>query len=293
MAEKMKCIDVHVHPMTKEYYNAMGDKRNQEMEKYLNYSMGGMIKKDITQVVNEFEAEERVDVEKIVVLGWDTGHNYGGVKFSNEELARMVAQYPDKLIGFCQVNHNYGVDKAVDELKHCIKELKLSGLKLHTVLQDFAPNDRKMYPIYETCVELDIPLMFHTGYEGIGTGIPGGDGVRQKYGDPMLIDDVAADFPNLRIIMAHPGWPWHDNAIAVAMHKTNVYMDISSMRPKHFPDSIKKYMRTRNFARKVLFGTDYPYATIEEYITDLAEFNIKPDLMNRIMYDNAVEFLRL
>lgn len=289
--ERIKCIDVHCHPLTPKYYNAQGEKRNQEMEKYLNYTMGGMLKKDIHQIVSEYDSDERIDVQKIVLLGWNTGHTYGGVRFPNEDLAEMVAAYPDKLRAFCQVNPHDGIDNCVAELIHCIKDLKLSGLKLHTVLQDFFPNDKNMYPIYETVLSLGIPVMFHTGYEGIGTGIPGGDGVRQKYGNPIYIDDVAADFPNLKIILAHSGWPWEGVNISIALQKMNVYMDLSGNRPKYLPEITKTYLRTQNFAKKVLFGTDYPYSNIREYIDDLDSLNVKPALINRIMYENAAEFL--
>lgn len=291
--EKIKVIDMHMHPMTEKYYKSMGEKRNQEMERYLNYSMGGMLKKDVHQIYDEYMSDERVEVKKMVFLGWNTGHNYGGVKFPNEDLADMVKAYPDKIIGFAQVNPQEGIYNCIKELEHCVKDLGLKGLKLHTILQDFYPNDKKMYPIYDCCVDLDIPITFHTGYEGIGTGIPGGDGVRQKYGNPIYIDDVAADFPKLRIIMAHPGWPWEDIGIAICQHKTNVYMDLSSMRPKFFPPSTKKYLRIKTFARKALFGTDYPYCTMKEYIDDLPLLDIKPEYINRIMYENAAELLRL
>lgn len=284
---------MHVHPMTLKYYKAMKEERNDELEKYLGYEKGLILKKDIHQIVSEYTSDDQFYPEKIVLLGWNTGHTYGGIKFRNEELAQMVAIYPDKLIGFCQINPNEGIEESIAELEYCIKELKLSGLKLHPILQDFFPNDKKMYPIYEACVAMDIPITFHTGYEGLGTGIPGGDGIHLKYGNPIYIDDVAADFPKLRICMAHPSWPWADIGIAVVQNKKNVFMDISGMRPRYFPDAIKKYLHIKSFVRKVMFGTDYPFFCVSQHINDLKFLRLKPEHINHILYDNAFGFLRL
>ena len=129
----------------------------------------------------------------------------------------------------------------------------IRGLKLHPPLQQFSPNDRIAYPLYEVFAEAELPVLFHTGHSGIGTGMPGGGGIRLKYGHPMPIDDVAVDFPDLPIILAHPSFPWQDEAISVCLHKPTVYIDLSGWSPKYFSPTLIQYANTL-LKHKVLFG---------------------------------------
>ena len=134
------------------------------------------------------------------------------------------------------------------------------GLKLHPPLQQFFPNDRIAYPLYEVFAEARLPVLFHTGHSGIGTGMPGGGGIRLKYGHPMPIDDVAVDFPDMPIVMAHPSFPWQDEAISICLHKPQVYIDLSGWSPKYFSPTLVQYANTL-LKHKVLFGSDYPLLT--------------------------------
>ena len=108
--------------------------------------------------------------------------------------------------------------------------------------------------------EAGLIALFHTGTTGIGAGMPGGGGVRLKYSNPMCVDDVAADFPELDIILAHPSFPWQEEALAVAVHKPNVYIDLSGWSPKYFPEILVRYTNTL-LRDKMLFGSDYPLIT--------------------------------
>ncbi len=115
---------------------------------------------------------------------------------------------------------------AVAEARRLVATGAVRGLKLHPPLQQFFPNDRLAYPVYEVFAEAKLPVLFHTGHSGIGTGMRGGGGIRLKYGNPMHIDDVAVDFPDMPIILAHPSFPWQDEAISVCLHKPQVYIDL-------------------------------------------------------------------
>ena len=136
----------------------------------------------------------------------------------------------------------------------------MRGFKFHPSVQAFYPNDRAAYPLYEAIEELGVPALFHTGQTGIGAGLPGGGGIRLKYSNPMHLDDVAVDFPDLPIIIAHPSFPWQDEALAVATHKPKVYIDLSGWSPKYFPPQLVQYANTL-LKHKVLFGSDFPLIT--------------------------------
>ena len=121
----------------------------------------------------------------------------------------------------------------------------MRGFKFHPNIQAFWPNDRAFYPLYEVIAEAGLIALFHSGTTGIGAGMPGGGGVRLKYSNPMAVDDVAADFPELDIILAHPSFPWQDEALAIAVHKPNVYIDLSGWSPKYFPENLIQYTNTQ------------------------------------------------
>jgi predicted TIM-barrel fold metal-dependent hydrolase len=148
------------------------------------------------------------------------------------------------------------------------------------------------YPLYETIQELEVPALFHTGQTGIGAGVPGGGGIRLKYANPLALDDVAADFPDLRIIMAHPSFPWQDEALAIATHKPNVHIDLSGWSPKYFPPLLVRYANTL-LKDRVLFGSDYPAITPDRWLADFEALDIKPEVRPLILKENAVRLLGL
>jgi predicted TIM-barrel fold metal-dependent hydrolase len=166
------------------------------------------------------------------------------------------------------------------------------GFKFHPSIQAFEPNDRRHYPLWAELESLGVPALFHTGQTGIGSGLPGGRGIKLRYSDPMLLDDVAADFPGLTIVMAHPSVPWQDAAIAVAQHKANVHIDLSGWSPKYFPPQLVRAANSQ-LRNKVLFGSDYPLLTPERWIRDFEQLEIRDDVRPLIMKENAVRVLGL
>jgi uncharacterized protein len=180
----------------------------------------------------------------------------------------------------------------VREARTLVADHGVKGFKFHPNLQSFFPNDRAAYPLYEQIQELGVPALFHTGQSGIGAGMPGSGGIRLKYSNPLALDDVAVDFPDLRIVMAHPSFPWQDEALAVAARHTHVYIDLSGWSPKYFPPSLVQYANTL-LRDKVLFGSDFPLLPPDRWIADFARLDIKPEVRQRIMKDNAVELLQL
>jgi predicted TIM-barrel fold metal-dependent hydrolase len=209
----------------------------------------------------------------------------------NEEIAELAAEHTDVIIPFASVDP--GRRKAgVKMLHRLVTELGMRGLKLHPSAQEFAPNDRSAYPLYEAAQELRIPVLVHTGHTGVGAGEPGGGGIRLKYSNPMLLDDVAVDFPDLTIIMAHPSFPWQDEALSVARHKPNVHIDLSGWSPKYFPDSLVQHANSI-LQDKVLFGSDYPLITPDRWLADFEKLDMKPAVVPKILKGNAARLLGL
>jgi len=204
----------------------------------------------------------------------------------NEEVAAFAAENSDFMIAFASVNPMRG-KAAVDEAKRLIKAGGIRGFKLHPPLQEFHANDKAAYPFYEVVAEAKLPVIFHTGHSGIGTGMPGGGGVRLKYGNPMDMDDVAVDFPDMPIILAHPSFPWQDEALSVCMHKPQVYIDLSGWSPKYFSPILIQYANSL-LKKKMLFGSDYPMIAPDRWMADFAAINIKDEVRPLILKENAV-----
>jgi predicted TIM-barrel fold metal-dependent hydrolase len=209
---------------------------------------------------------------------------------SNDAVLEFAAAHADVAIPFVSINPARG-GEGVREARRLVAA-GARGLKLHPPVQEFFPDDRLAYPLYEVFAEAKLPVIFHTGHSGIGTGLRGGGGIRLKYGNPMPIDDLAVDFPDMPIIMAHPSFPWQDEAISICLHKPQVYIDLSGWSPKYFSPTLIQYANTR-LKEKVMFGSDYPWLTPEKWLADFATIGIKDEVRPLILKDNAVGLLGL
>jgi uncharacterized protein len=215
----------------------------------------------------------------------------GRPQVSNDSVAEFASENSDIAIAFASINPHRG-KQGVEEARRLLATGKIRGLKLHPPIQQFVPNDRIAYPLYEVFAEARLPVVFHTGHSGIGTGMRGGGGIRLKYGDPMPIDDVAVDFPDMPIIMAHPSFPWQDEAISICLHKPQVYIDLSGWSPKYFSPTLVQYANTL-LKHKVLFGSDYPLLTPDRWLSDFEKIAIRDEVRPLILKENAVRLLGL
>ncbi|WP_331771629.1 amidohydrolase family protein (plasmid) [Embleya sp. NBC_00888] len=226
-----------------------------------------------------------------VVFTVDAEHATGTAPVPNDEVAEAAAANADVLIPFASIDPFRG-RAGVREARRLITEYGVRGFKFHPSIQGFHPNDRMAYGLYEVIEELGAIALFHTGQTGIGAGLPGGGGIRLKYSNPMHVDDVAVDFPHLKIILAHPSFPWQDEALSVATHKPEVYIDLSGWSPKYFPAQLVQYANTL-LQDKVLFGSDYPVISPERWLADFAQLPIKDHVRPKILKDNAARLLGL
>jgi uncharacterized protein len=210
----------------------------------------------------------------------------------NDYVAEIVQRYPQQFAAFGAVDPWKG-KTALDEIERCARELGVKGLKFMPNTQQFFPNDEQFYPVWELAQKLGLVVLIHSGTTGVGAGHPGGGGVKLKYSRPIpYIDDVAADFPELKIIMAHPSWPWQDEQLAVLVHKPNVFMDLSGWSPKYFQPALVQYANTL-IQDKVLFGSDYPVITPERWLADFEQAGFKDDVRPKILLENARKLLNL
>jgi predicted TIM-barrel fold metal-dependent hydrolase len=226
-----------------------------------------------------------------VVFTVDATTAMGHPALSSIDIVRRVSdEFADVLIPFGSVDP-LRVPAAVEQVAS-LAEAGARGFKFHPTMQAFAPNDPAVYPIYSAIEAAGVPVVFHTGQTGIGAGLPGGRGLKLRYSQPMLIDDVAADFPKLTVILAHPSVPWQDEAISMATHKANVFIDLSGWSPKYFaPQLVRAF--SSFLSHKFLFGSDYPVIDPERWIRDFDTLDVPDAARQAIMKDNAVRVLGL
>ncbi|AKH42958.1 hypothetical protein FHS61_003134 [Altererythrobacter atlanticus] len=221
----------------------------------------------------------------------DAESGMGAKRVSNYEVAEMAAKNDDICMAFASIDPHKGKFGA-REAEDLIKNYGVKGFKFHHIAQNCDPGDKMGYPIYEVINEYKLPAIFHTGHSGMGTGMRGGGGMRLKYGEPMLVDDVAVDFPDMKIILAHPSWPWVDESLSMALHKTNVYIDLSGWSPKYFPKQVIQYANTQ-LKHKMLFGSDFPLIHPDKWIKTAQDVGFREEVMPGIMKDNAAKLLGL
>ncbi|WP_342660381.1 hypothetical protein Rruber_00162 [Rhodococcus ruber] len=282
--EAIEAIDIHTHVEIDGCgHRSMDDELMAASEKY--FKSGEERTPTIDSIAEHYRQRNMAAVVFTVDARSATGHAPNSV----EEIAELATTHNDVLIPFGSVDPLQG-KAAVKRARRLVDEYGVKGFKFHPSMQGFEPNDRQFYPLYEALVEAGVPALFHTGQTGIGAGLPGGHGIKLRYSDPMLLDDVAADFPDLTIVMAHPAVPWVDAQISIATHKANVYIDLSGWSPKYFPPQLVKAANTM-LRHKVLFGSDFPVIQVDRWRNDFATLDIKPDIAPMIFKQNALRVL--
>lgn len=240
--------------------------------------------------MQETAAHYRAQNIAAVIFPVDAERETGYRRYANEEVARIAADNADVLIPFASIDPAKGI-LGVREARRLMREFGIKGFKFHPTQMGFYPNNRSAYGLYEAIAEENAIALFHTGQTGVGSGMRGGNGMRLKYSNPMHLDDVAVDFPDMTIIMAHPSFPWQDEALAVAQHKPNVYIDLSGWSPKYFPENLIRYANSL-LKHKMLFGSDWPMIAPEKWLEAFDKAPFKDEVRPLILKENAMRVLR-
>lgn len=278
-------IDVHVHPWTRDFM-----KRNGPIMKACDF-----FRLDVSKLPasNDQLLDEMMEagVGRAIILGQDTHAtkkpSFKNYTIKNDEIARLASKSGDRLVPFAGIDPNAG-GAALSELKRAVRTLGMRGLKVHSSASSVYINDRKlMYPIFEFCEDASVPILFHTGTTGLGD-------CEIKFSKPELLDEVCQAFPDLRVIMAHFGWPWPEVAIAVALRNPNVFIDVSGWKPRYIPPTIMPYLNGI-LQDRFMFGTDYPMLRQKEWLDDFKaslEPKLKLGVAGKLLSGNASRLLK-
>jgi len=284
--EDIVAIDVHAHAHRAAAARTHEHTGSEAMGEY--FGIGTMPTYTVPELAEYYRERKMLAVVFTVDSVSQTGV---GPEPTNEEIARLAAENSDVLIPFASIDPSRG-KAGVEQARRLVTEFGVRGFKFHPSTQGFYPNDRIAYPLYEVIEEHGLIALFHTGQTGAGAGQPGGGGIRLKYANPLHVDDVAVDFPGMDIILAHPSFPWQDEALSVATHKPRVYIDLSGWSPKYFPPQLVQYANTL-LKHKMLFGSDFPVLTPERWMRDFAQLPIKDEVRPLILKDNAARLFGL
>jgi predicted TIM-barrel fold metal-dependent hydrolase len=278
----LKIIDVHAYPGTHPWFDSQGP-YPAALTDYWGHEWKP---KEEADVVADFRA---AGVQP-VILANDIETACGAPPCTNEYVAGLRAAHPDVILQCWASVDPWKGQIAIDQAERAVKELGLLGFHFHPIIGRFSVDDPRHRPLFEAIAGLGAPVMVDVGTTGMGAGMPGGDGAILRNAHPMAIDELAATFPGLKIIAAHPGWPWIDEMTAVALHKANVYWELSGWAPKYFPDSLVRDIRGR-LRHKIMFGSDYPSMPYERVLREWQEIGLSDDVSSAVFHANAERIL--
>lgn len=230
------------------------------------------------QIVAEMD---RAGIQTLMLSAW---HRPGVNIYSNDLIAEMIAEFPDRFIGVAAVNLEKPVE-AVRELDRAVNQLGFKALRVIPWLWKLPPNDKLYFPLYVKCIELDIPFCTQVGHTG--PLMPSETGRPVPY-----LDEVALVFPELKIVAGHIGHPWTDEMIGVAWKHENVYIDTSAYLPRYYPPQLLHYMKTYG-QDKVLFGSNFPMLSLEKCVQQVDELGLADDVKAKFLFQNAQRVFKL
>jgi predicted TIM-barrel fold metal-dependent hydrolase len=280
----VRIIDLHCYPNTEPWIKSQGP-YVEALAKYWNRAWTAKSEPDVIAEFKQFSVEA-------VLVAFDIESVTGAPPCTNQYVAGMRDRHRGVILqAWAAVDPLKGI-AAMEEARTAVVELQMLGFHFHPIMGHFSVDDRRLYPLWDTIDSLKVPVMIDVGTTGMGAGMPGGLGAVIRNAHPAAIDKLAADFPNLNIVAAHPGWPWTEEMIAVVLHKGNVSWELSGWAPKYFPDSLKRDIKGR-LRDKIMFGSDYPSIPHDRLFREWSELGYSDELMEKIFHGNAERILGL
>jgi uncharacterized protein len=283
-SEPMRRVDLHAYPGTAEWIDSQGP----FVEALGKYWGREWLPQTEESVVQGFVA---AGVE-VVLVAFDIESVVGAPPCTNDYVAAFRDRHPGIVLQAWGAVDPHKGEAASAEAERAVRDLGLIGFHFHPIMGRFAVDDPALTPLWETITGLGVPVMIDAGTTGMGAGIRGGLGSRISHAHPLSIDNLAASFPDLTIIASHPGWPWIDEMTAVALHKGNVFWELSGWAPKYFPESLRRDIRTR-LRDKIMFGSDHPSMPYTRLLEEWSGMGLSDDVLEQVFHSNAERVLGL
>jgi predicted TIM-barrel fold metal-dependent hydrolase len=280
----MRRLDLHAYPGTAEWIDSQGP-FVEALGKYWGKEWLPQAEDDVVSGFRDAGVE-------VVLVAFDIESVVGAPACGNDYVTGFRDRHPDVVAQAWGAVDPHKGEAALAEAERAVRDLGVLGFHFHPIMGRFAVDDAALKPLFETIDALRVPVMIDAGTTGMGAGMPGGMGARISHAHPMSIDNLAADFPNLTIIASHPGWPWIDEMTAVALHKGNVFWELSGWAPKYFPESLRRDVRSR-LTDKIMFGSDHPSMPYKRILEEWAGLGYDDDVLERVFHGNAERVLGL
>jgi len=280
----MRRIDLHCYPGTEEWVKSQGPYVD-ALAGYWGRSWAGRAEDEVVADVASAGVEA-------VLVAFDIESLTGAPPCTSAYVAGMRDRHPQTFIQAWGAVDPLKGEQAVAEAVTAVEVHHVLGFHFHPIIGHFSVDDPDLRPLFEAIDGMGVPVMIDVGTTGMGAGLPGGLGARLSHAHPMAIDNLAAQFPGLTIIASHPGWPWVEDMTAVALHKANVYWELSGWAPKYFPPGVRKDIRGR-LREKVMFGSDHPSMTYERVLKEWDELGYDEAVMSLVFHENAERVLGL
>ncbi len=280
----MRIVDLHAYPGTQPWITSQGP-YVEALAQYWN-------KPWVALTEDEVVAEMRERGIEAVLVAFDIESVTGAPPCSNAYVAQLRDRHPDAFVQAWGAVDPLKGQQAIHDAEAAVKDHGVLGFHFHPIMGHFSVDDRALYPLWETISGLGVPVMIDVGTTGMGAGMPGGMGARIRHAHPLAVDELAASFPDLTIVAAHPGWPWIDEMTAVALHKGNVFWEMSGWAPKYFPPQLRTDIRGR-LRDKIMFGSDHPSMPYERIFREWDELGFSDEVMHGVFHGNAERVLGL
>ena len=280
----MRRIDLHAYPGTKEWINSQGP-FVEALGKYWGRSWEPATEESVVRTFQDAGVEP-------VLVAFDIESVVGAPPCTNDYVADFRDRHPGVVLQAWGAVDPWKGEAALREAERAVRERGVLGFHFHPIMGRYAVDDERLRPLFDTIASLGVPVMVDVGTTGMGAGMPGGLGSRVSHAHPMSLDNLAAEFPNLTIIAAHPGWPWVEEMTAVALHKGNVYWELSGWAPKYFPESLRRDVRSR-LRDKIMFGSDHPSMPYQRILDEWHALGYADDVLEAVSHGNAERVLKL
>ena len=236
------------------------------------------------------EKMDRAGIEKAFLIAVKHGSRLQGFTDSvpYEDVAEVVQQHPDRFYGLAGIDPFEGME-GVKALEHAVKEMGFIGAHLYPHWFDMEPDHRKYYPFYAKCVELDVPIQMQVGHCLIYLD---DRPPMRSVGRPILLDTIACDLPELKLVGIHTGWPWVEEMISVAWKHPNVYIGSDAYAPRYWKPEFVQFINSWG-QDKVIFGTDFPVIDNERATAEIEELGLRPEAQRKFLRDNVLRLYGL
>ena len=281
--EKVKAIDFMYYVATREFMEEWDRAKEGELICRMEKAIGGLPRfTSIEEMLGEMDA---AGVEKVCITQtkmWSYRRKWMYMDTQLEDVLQYTETYPDRFFGLAGYNP-YRIKESLKEIELAVTKHNFKGVYVHIYGFDIQLNDAKMYPLYAKCVELDVPVSMQVGH--VLEGMP------SDVARPMYLDRIACDFPDLKMIGAHTGWPWVDELLSVCYKWENIWFGVDAWLPKYLSPQIIQFINSRLGRDRCVWGTNgLPW---KESLKQLCDLGLKDDVTRKLLRENAIDLFKL